>query len=126
MRVDASLPLSVPTSEKSPIADDTVERAIGTGVAELASIIAKGLLERQDGGLKRETRAEGADMLARLARVKMHHPNFDMVAKKYGVQALIEHISAPPDPQVPDEVMIGKLVDGTLQLISGIVKKVLN
>jgi hypothetical protein len=124
MRLDASLPLSART--KSPIADDNIERAIGTGVAELAGLVCQGLLERENGGLRKETRNEGADLLARLARVKMHHPGFDAVARKYGVQALVEHVAGPPDPQVPNEVMIGKLVDGTLQLISGIVKKVSN
>jgi hypothetical protein len=87
----AHLPLSVPTSEKAPIADDTVERSIGAGVAELASLIAKGLIERENGGLRKETRNEGADMLARLARVKMHHVGFDATARKCGMQALIAY-----------------------------------
>jgi hypothetical protein len=122
----AVLPLSIPTSEKSPILDDSVERSIGLGVAELASIIARGLLERENGELKKETRNEGADMLARLARVKMHHPGFDEVARKWGKQALIEHISSPPDPQVPDEVMVEKLINVTLALLSGLIKQACN
>jgi hypothetical protein len=126
MRLDASLPLSAPASEKAPIIDDSIERGIGLGVAELAATIARGLIERADGGLRKETRNEGADLLARLARVKMHHAGFDAVARKWGMQALIEHISSPPDPQVPDEAMVEKLIDATLALLRGLIKQACN
>jgi hypothetical protein len=54
-------------------------------------------------------------------RPKLHIPEFDGIARKYGAQILNEHLAAPPNP-MPDEELIDRVVEATLGLLTGFIK----
>jgi hypothetical protein len=119
-----------PTVLPSPAAEvyPSWEQDLGHRVAELASILAGGLIERErDGRISQTTKHDGGELLASLASLKMRiGSRFDEVARKYGIQSLCEHIAGPPNPAVPDVELVEKLIGETLKLVSGVLKKCLN
>jgi hypothetical protein len=118
-----------PSTASAPERFATWEQGVGYKLAGLCSVMTQMMIEREaDGRVKEETRNEGGELLIELVRLKLFiKDDFDAIARKHAIEALTEHIAAPPDPMPPDEAAISSLVDHALKLLTSFIKeKVLN
>jgi hypothetical protein len=103
------------------------EKHIRMMVATFASAIAEGILEHQQAGrMTKETARRGGDAMCELVPFKLCTPDFDAIARKYGVQALCEYVAAAPNGMVPNEEFIGRIVEQALAVLSDFVKRKIN
>jgi hypothetical protein len=116
---------ATPAPASAPERLPSWEQGLGYKLAALCSIMSQMMLEREaDGQVKEETRNEGGELLIELVRLKLFiKDDFNAVARENAIAALTEHIAAPPDPQVPNEVAISNLVDHALKLVAGFIKE---
>jgi hypothetical protein len=116
---------ATPAPASNPERFTTWEQDVGYKLAELASVIAQMLLEREaDGRVNPETRNEGGELFAQLIPLKLYiKDDFDAIARKHAIEALVAHVAAPPNPMPPDETAISNLVDTALRLLANFIKE---
>jgi hypothetical protein len=111
-----------PTSASASEKFQTWQYEVGAKFAEMAAMVCRGLVAYWDGqSIKEIAHGEGAQLLCECVRLKLHIPEFDGIARKYGAQILNEHLAAPPNP-MPDEELIDRVVEATLGLLTGFIK----
>ena len=113
----ACLQLSVSNSENWP--NGSLERDIGAVVAALVSAMCRGLLERQDGQMRPETRNYGSELICKLIKIKLCVPDFGVIARKYGAEVLRAHVAASPDPMVPNEAIAAEATGAAREQTGG-------
>jgi hypothetical protein len=105
--------------------EPTVERAIGKLVATAVGILNRGLLDwAEHGGLRRETKVRGGDIIAQLYDMKLFATgslDFDATAREYGKRALREFITTQPDAPVISEAQIDQWVEMPLDILAKVV-----
>jgi hypothetical protein len=103
---------------------DSIERLIGESVAIAAGAIGLGLMERMDGGLRRETKARGGDAIAELYRLRLFvcgPPDFEATARKWGQVVLRERLAKLPDRPVSTEAQLDEAVTWVLDILGKVV-----
>jgi hypothetical protein len=123
MRLDASLPLSAPATEKN---FTTWQYDVGAKFAELAAIVCRGLIAYWDGKSTKAIAHEAGGLFADCVRLKMHIDNFDAIVRQHSVAILSAYVAAPPNPAVPDPEFITRLVEQTLVLLTNFIKEKTN
>jgi hypothetical protein len=126
MHSAAFLPTQEPRREAREIAPSP-EQYIGSLIGNFVGALAAGILEHQQlGRMTKETARRGGDAMCELVPFKLCTPDFDAIARKYGVQALCEHVAAPPNLMTPNEEFIGRLVDIAIRHLTEFLQKKLN
>jgi len=111
-------------STESPRSERELE--IGSAVADAATILAGAMLEFEGNGRMRgATHAEGAERIARVARLELgmrgEIDNFAEVARREGLRRLRTVLAADPDLRrrhgaAAGDVALREIVDGVLQI----------
>ena len=112
-------------STPEPPAPSERELEIGSAVADAATILAAAMLEFEGNGRMRGvTHSEGAERIARLARLELgmrgEIDNFAEIARREGLRRLRTVLAADPDLQrhgaAAGDVALREIVDGVLQI----------
>jgi DNA-directed RNA polymerase subunit K/omega len=122
-----ALKLVEPPSAPEPQAPSERElEEIGSAVANAATILAVAMLEFEgDGRMRGATRTEGAERIARVARLELdmrgENHNFVEIARREGVRRLRKLLVADPNFQhhhgaAAGDVALREIVDGVLQI----------
>jgi hypothetical protein len=115
----AKEPSPASSSEDSP----TIERRIGSKVAQLAGVIVWALGEREQGQtISPEVKRLGGKLLADLVQWKMLLPGFDVLAREHGRQAAQERLGAPASPVTLSEAAIDEMIEYALAAVTKIAK----
>jgi hypothetical protein len=105
--------------------EPTVERAIGKLMATAVGVLNQGLVDwAEHGGLRRETKVRGGDIIAQLYDMKLFATgslDFEATAREYGKRALREFIATQPDAPVIAEAQIEEWVEMPLDILSKVV-----
>jgi hypothetical protein len=109
----------------TPPNEHGIERAIGILVARAVGALNQGLVDwTEHGGLRRETRIRGGDLIAQLYDWKLFASgslDFDATAREYGKRALREFIATQPHAPVISETQIDQWVEMPLDILSKVV-----
>jgi hypothetical protein len=108
---------------------------IGEVVAAAVAVIAVGLDERGNGGLRPKTKLTGADLITQLFALRQAcagELDFDVTAREYGKRAVAARYTAakrelPDAPQGElTDVMLDELVSWPLDILAGVVRATVN
>jgi hypothetical protein len=126
--VNGSIALKLVESPSTPESPAPSEREleIGSAVADAATILAAAMLEFEgDGRMRGATHSEGAERIARVARLELgmrgEIDNFAEIARREGLRRLQTVLAANPDFQrrhgaAAGDVALREIVDGVLQI----------
>jgi hypothetical protein len=104
---------------------EPIERIVGEWVAVAAGAIGLGMMERIDGGLRRETKVRGGDAIAELYQLRLFvcgAPDFETVARKWGKVVLRERLARLPDRPVSTEAQLDEVISWVLSILDKVVR----
>jgi hypothetical protein len=127
----AASPSPCPSLPQTP----AIAELIGEVVAAAVAVIAVGLDERSNGGLRLKTKLTGGDLIAQLYALRQAcagELDFDATAREYGKRAIAAHYAAAKRelPNAPQgeltDVMLDEMVTWPLDILAGVVRSQLN
>jgi hypothetical protein len=121
MRLEAAL---LPSSQDARETSPPFERYIGAKIARLVGVLELAMVEHQNGRLTPATKERGATMITELTPIRLTWPDFDAVARKFGLEVLREHCAVKCLEL--DDNYLAKWIEVALELMTSISRKALN
>jgi hypothetical protein len=117
-------PAFLPSPQEKPTYELSFEEGVGSMIATLVGVLERGMRECQNGRLTPATKHRAADLITLLVPLRRHEPDFDRMARKYGLAVLHEHCRI--NLIELDDAYLAELIDVALGLMTAISRNASN